>query len=155
MNKTRVTTVIASVLLACSVVVQPAEAASKKLKVFILAGQSNMVGHSRGHTMATLFNADGPRDEALIDLVFGKNTKLSKQRIDEMLALGRQLNELTGGINDPKIKAMTDATEKTAAEAKAASMKADLEAYKKDVVEASAVLFSGRLGNRAVDPPGG
>jgi hypothetical protein len=139
MNKTRVTTVIASVLLACSVVMQPAEAASKKLKVFILAGQSNMVGHSRGHTMATLFNADGPRDEALIDLVFGKNTKLSKQRIDETLALAKQLNELTGGINDPKIKAMTDAAEKAAAEAKAAPMKAALDAYKKDVVAASAV----------------
>ena len=28
--------------------------ASEKLKVFILAGQSNTVGHARGHTIATL-----------------------------------------------------------------------------------------------------
>ncbi len=139
MNKTRVTTVIASVLLACSVVMQPAEAASKKLKVFILSGQSNMVGHSNGHTMGTLFNADGPRDEALAKLVFGKAAKISKKRVDETLALAKQFNELTGGIGDKKIKAMTDAAAKAAAEAKAAPMKAALEAYKKDVVEDSAV----------------
>jgi hypothetical protein len=139
MSKPRVTTVIASVLLACSVVMQPAEAASKKLKVFILAGQSNMLGHSNGHTMGTLFNADGPKDEALVKLVFGKDAKLSKQRFDETLALAKQLNELTGGAGDPKIKAITNAAEKAAAEAKAAPMKAAVDAYKKDVVAASAV----------------
>ncbi len=139
MNTTRVSTVIASVLLGACVFAQPAEAASRKLKIFILSGQSNMVGHANGHTMGTLFNMDGPRDEALIDLVFGKDTKLSKQRYDETLALAKQLNELTGGVGDPKFKAMTDAAEKAAAEAKAAPMKAALEAYKKDVVAASAV----------------
>jgi hypothetical protein len=139
MNKARITTVIASVLLAWCVFAQPAGAASKKLKVFILAGQSNMVGHSRGYTMATLFNADGPKDEALARLVFGKDAKISKQRLDETLALAKQLNELTGGINDPKLKAMEDAAEKAAAEAKAAPLKAALEAYQQDVVEASAV----------------
>ena len=46
-----------------------ATAAEEKLKVFILAGQSNTVGHARGHTMATLFNADGPIDQALVELV--------------------------------------------------------------------------------------
>ena len=125
-------------LFAFCVFTQPAAAESKKLKVFILAGQSNMVGHANGHTMATLFNADGPKDEALAKLVFGTEAKISKQRYDEALALGKQLNELTGGVGDPKFKAMTDAAEKAAAEAKAAPMKAALEAYKKDVVAASA-----------------
>lgn len=128
-----------SLLLACCVFATPAAAESKKLKVFILAGQSNTVGHANGHTMATLFNADGPKDEALAKLVFGKDAKISKQRYDEAIALGKQLNELTGGVGDPKFKAMTDAAEKAAAEAKAAPMKAALEAYKKDVVAASAV----------------
>ena len=82
MNKTRFTKIFASALLTCCVSVQPAEAAPKKLKVFILAGQSNMVGHSRGHTMATLLNADGPRDKALTELVFGKDGKLSNKRFD-------------------------------------------------------------------------
>jgi alpha-galactosidase len=130
---------LVGLLLVWCVVAQPAEAAAEKLKVFILAGQSNMVGHCNGHTMATLFHADGPKDKALIDLVFGKDAKISKQRVDEALALAKQLNELTGGAGDPKIKAMTDAAEKAAAEAKAAPMKATLEAYKKDVVAASSV----------------
>jgi alpha-galactosidase len=139
MNRTNVVKVFVRVLLACCVGLQPAEAASKKLKVFILAGQSNMVGHSNGHTMGTLFNADGPKDQTLIDLVFGKDAQISKKRFDETLALAKQLNELTGGAGDPKLKAMTDAAEKAAAEAKAAPMKAALDAYKKDVVAASAV----------------
>ena len=139
MNRARVMTRIASVMLAAGIVAQPAEAAAKKLKVFILAGQSNMVGHSNGHTMGTLFNADGPKDQALTDLVFGKDTTISKKRYEETMALAKQLNELTGGVGDPKLKAMKDAAEKAAAEAKAATMKATLEAYKKDVVAASAV----------------
>jgi alpha-galactosidase len=109
------------------------------VKVFILAGQSNTVGHSRGHTMGTLFNADGPKDQSLIELVFGKDTKLSKQRLDEMLAIAKQLNELTGGVGDPKIKVMTDADQKEAAEAEATRLKAALEDYKKEVVAESAV----------------
>ena len=130
----------ASLLLVFCVFAQPAAAESKKLKVFILAGQSNMVGHARGHTMATLLaNPDGPKDEALAKLVFGTDAKISKQRFDEAVALAKQLNELTGGFQDPKFKAMTDAAEKTAAEAKAAPMEAAREAYKKDVIAASAV----------------
>ena len=133
MKRTMIAVVIALMLGAT------VQAADGPLKVFILAGQSNMVGHSRGHTMATLFNADGPRDQALIDLVFGKDAKISKKQFDEIRGLARQLNELTGGIGDPKIKAMTDAAQKAAAEAEAERMKASLEAYKKDVEAASAV----------------
>jgi alpha-galactosidase len=129
----------ASALLLGSVFAQPADAAEKKLKVFILAGQSNMVGHSRGHTMGTLFNADGPKDGELMDLVFGKNAGLSKQRFDDTLALAKRLNELTGGIGDPKIKAMTDAVQKAAAETEIAPLKAAWEAFQKDVVAASVV----------------
>ena len=44
MNRTNAVKVFVGVLLACCVGLQPAEAASKKLKVFILAGQSNMEG---------------------------------------------------------------------------------------------------------------
>lgn len=112
---------------------------AKPLQVFILAGQSNTVGHANGHTMATLFNADGPKDTELADLVFKKDAKLSRQRIDETLALAKQLNELTGGIGDPKIKAMTDTAQKAAAEAEAERIKAILETYKNDVIAASAV----------------
>lgn len=127
------------VTVAAASAARAADAAPKKLKVFIMAGQSNMVGHSRGHTMATLFDADGPKDQALVEMVFGKATQISKRRLDEASALGKQLNELTGGFNDPKIKAMTDATQKAAAGAEAERIKAALEAYKKEVIAATAV----------------
>jgi hypothetical protein len=45
MKKTKAVNVIVSVLVWCAFA-QPAEAASRKLKVFILAGQSNMEGHA-------------------------------------------------------------------------------------------------------------
>ncbi|MFP6855304.1 MAG: hypothetical protein VB980_05925, partial [Opitutales bacterium] len=35
---------------------------SKKLQVFILAGQSNMVGHANSHTIATLYDSDDAGD---------------------------------------------------------------------------------------------
>ena len=163
MNRTNAVKVFASVLLACCVGLQPAEAASKKLKVFILAGQSNMVGHCNGHTMGTLFNADGPKDQTLIDLVFGKDAQVSKKRFDETLALAKQLNELTGGVGDPKLKAMNDAAQKVAVEAKAAPMKAALDAYTGRIVAVShdryfldrvagrlLVLGTDELGNRCL-----
>lgn len=126
-------------VLMLGVPVQAADEPRKVLKVFILAGQSNMVGHSDAHTAGTLFNEDGPKDESLAKIVFGENAKLSKRRLNETLALARQLNELTGGVGDPKLKAMTDAVQKAAAEAEATRLKAALEEYKKDVVAASAV----------------
>ncbi|MDB4735024.1 hypothetical protein OAF62_04805, partial [Akkermansiaceae bacterium] len=45
-------------------------AGAEKLKVFILAGQSNTVGHANAHTMATLYQSGDPRDEALAKMVF-------------------------------------------------------------------------------------
>ncbi len=35
----------------------------EKVKVFILAGQSNMVGHARAHTIAPLRASDKARDK--------------------------------------------------------------------------------------------
>ena len=51
MNKTKVTNVFTSALLACCAFAQPADAEPRKLKVFIMAGQSNMVGHANNHTI--------------------------------------------------------------------------------------------------------
>jgi hypothetical protein len=114
-----------------------------KLKIFILAGQSNMVGHCRAHTMATLFNLAGPKDKDLIKLVFKDDAKISKQIFDEQVARAKKLDELTGGISGKKIKAITDAAKKEDAEAQATRMKAIHEAYKKDV--ASSCVVSDRV----------
>jgi len=43
--------------------------AGEKLKVFILAGQSNMVGHANPHTMATLYQSGIARDAELARMV--------------------------------------------------------------------------------------
>lgn len=107
-----------------------AMAKDKPLKVFILAGQSNMVGHSRGHTIATLFNSDGAKDKELIPLVFKKDSKVSKAMLDEQLVRARKGDELKKGI-----EAMTDADAKAAAEAEVEKIKAAGEAYKKVITD--------------------
>ncbi len=117
--------------------------AGEKLKVFILAGQSNMVGHARAHTIATLFHSDDGRDKRLVELVFGKDSGLSKKTLDEQLTLGRKIDELTGGISHDKIKAMKPGPEKTALEAEVKKLKEAHEAYKQNV--ASSCVVSDRV----------
>ncbi len=98
LKKSTTFVVVASVLLIASPVF-----AGEKLKVFILAGQSNMVGHARAHTIATLHHSDDARDKELIELVFEDGSGLSKKTLEEQLALGRKIDELTGGISNDKI----------------------------------------------------
>ena len=114
-------------------------AKDKPLKIFILSGQSNMVGHARGHTMATLFNNDGPKDKELIGLVFKKDAKISKAILDGHLAEAKKVDEMTGGISNKKIEAMTDATKKAEIEGKVKILKAAHDAYKADVISSSVV----------------
>ena len=58
----------------------------KKLQVFILSGQSNMVGHANSHTIATLYDSDDAGDKRLTPLVFKKGSDLSKKALSEQLA---------------------------------------------------------------------
>jgi hypothetical protein len=111
-----------------------AMAKDKPLKVFILAGQSNMVGHSRGHTIATLFNSDGPKDKELIQLVFKKDSKVSKAMLDEQLARAKKGDELK-----KKTEAMTDADAKAAAEAEVEKIKEAGETYKQGITDSLVV----------------
>jgi hypothetical protein len=121
-------------MIASLVLTGSARAEDKRLKIFILAGQSNMVGHSRGHTIATLFNSDGPKDKELIQLVFKKDAKVSKAMLDEQLARARKGDEL-----NKKIKAMADADAKAAAETELKEIKEAHEAYKKGIADALVV----------------
>ena len=107
--------------------------ADEPLKIFILAGQSNTVGHARGHTIATLFASDKARDKGLTQMIFGKESSVSKQMLDEQLEEAKKLDELTGGINNEKIKALEGA-EKEALQAKAKKLKEAHEAYKSKVI---------------------
>ena len=92
--------------------------ANEKLKVFILAGQSNMVGHADAHTIATLFNSGNDRDNSLTELVFKNDSGLSKKSLEEQLVRAKKLDEMTGGISNDKIKKMPDGSEKKALEEK-------------------------------------
>ena len=92
--------------------------AAAPLKIFILAGQSNMVGHARAHTIATLYASDKPRDQELRSLVFSNARGVSLESLEEQLARSRNLDALTGGISNEKIKALSEGPEKEALEAK-------------------------------------
>jgi hypothetical protein len=116
-----------------------AKADGKKLQVFILAGQSNMVGHANSHTIATLYDSDDVGDKRLTQLVFKKGSDLSKKSLNEQLTEGRNIDELTGGISNEKIKKMSTGAEKTALEAKVKKHKEAYEAYRKQVVSACVV----------------
>ena len=113
--------------------------AQEPLKIFILAGQSNMVGHARPHTIATLFASESPRDQELLELVFKQDSGLSRKMLEEQLTRGKQIDDLTGGISNDKVKAMKDGPEKTALEAKVKDLKDAHEAYKKKVAASCVV----------------
>ena len=56
---------------------------AEPLKIFILAGQSNMVGHARAHTIATLYASDSPRDQKLLQLVFEPGRGFSRATLEK------------------------------------------------------------------------
>ena len=113
--------------------------AAAPLKIFILAGQSNMVGHARAHTIATLYASDKPRDQELRSLVFSNARGVSLESLEEQLARSRNLDALTGGISNEKIKALSEGPEKEALEAKVKKRKGTHEAYKQRVAAACVV----------------
>ena len=112
---------------------------SRKLQVFILAGQSNMVGHANSHTIATLYDSEDEGDKRLAQMVFKKGSGLSKKALGEQLIQVRKTDELTGGISNDKVKKMSDGPEKTALEATVKKLKDEYEAYKKNVISACVV----------------
>ena len=135
LSKKRAVLTIAAAIVSISI---PAVAA-EKLKIFILAGQSNTVGHANPHTIATLYQSGDPRDEALAKMVFKEGSGLSKAKLDAQLVEARKLDELSGGISFDKVKKMEDGPEKKALEAKVKKHKDAHEAYKSEVTSACVV----------------
>lgn len=135
--------IIRLALVAVAALTTNATIAKEPLNIFILAGQSNMVGHARAHTIATLYASDNPRDQELLDLVIQEDAGISEATLEEQLARGRQLDELTGGISNDKVKALSEGPEKKDLEAKVKKLKDEHEAYKKRV--ASSCVVSDRV----------
>ena len=117
--------------------------AGEPIKVFILAGQSNMVGHARAHTIATLLASEKERDRKLLQQVMNEESEISRATLEEQLERGRKLDQLTGGISNSQIKEMEDGPEKVALEAQVKELKDAHEAYKQKV--ASACVESDRV----------
>jgi alpha-galactosidase len=133
-KKSAILAVAASILSIASPVI-----AEEKLKIFILAGQSNMVGHATSHTIATLYHTDDARDKELTKLVFRDGSGLSEKALEEQLTQARKIDELTGGISNDKIKAMSAGAEKTALEAEVKKLKDAHESYKNNVTSSCVV----------------
>jgi len=134
-----------------------AESAKKKLQIFILAGQSNMVGHANPHTIGTLYHSDDETDKRLIQMVFKNGSGLSKKALSEHLARARKIDELTGGISNEKIKAMSVGPEKTALEVEVKKLKEAYDAYKNKVISAFVIsdqvyISSVADGNKGTGP---
>ena len=101
----------------------------EKLKIFILAGQSNMVGHADAHTIATLYQSEIERDSRLTKLVFGDDSGLSKELLEEQLIRAKKIDALTGGISNDKIKNLPEGDEKNELQEKVKKMKVGHDAY--------------------------
>ena len=82
-----------------------AEPAKKKLQVFILSGQSNMVGHSYYITIPTLLTAKEPEVRDLAKLVFKKDAKISRAVIEDLIATRMKCDELKKGLRKKEIEA--------------------------------------------------
>jgi len=123
-------------IFALAIILSASVFADQKLKVFILAGQSNTVGHARGHTIATLYKNGMTKDKDLVRMVFSKD--MSKE-FEEQLIKARKLDELSGGIGLPKIKNMPDGPEKKALESKLNKLVAEHESYQKKMIGACTI----------------
>jgi len=115
-----------SLLLAFCVFAQSAEAQSKKLKVFILAGQSNMVGHAKNQTIP--YMKTGPYIPTVESLM-----PMAKKEVDAELR-----EKKIGLAADQK-----EARYKEKAGEMLAWMKELLEAEKQDVKRLSDLLMPG------------
>lgn len=143
MNRASLARRILCALLPAVLLIHAETHSAEKLKIFLLAGQSNMVGHARAHTIATLYASENPRDQQLARMVFGADSHISLSLLNEQLQRGQKLDELTGGISGDRIKAMSEGPEKSQREAEVQKLKDAHEAYKKNV--ASACVVSDRV----------
>lgn len=71
---------------------------SKKLQVFILSGQSNMVGHANYITIPRLFADERPEVQNLAKLVFKPGMKVTRADVDAQIANQMEQGDLKNKI---------------------------------------------------------
>ena len=103
-----------------------AEKLSKnKLQIFILAGQSNMVGHANYITVPTLFTAKEPSVRRLAKLAFKDGKKVTRAHVDDLIATRIKIGQLQNQVRKSKDKG---ADEIVAARAKIKKLQAEAKA---------------------------
>ena len=108
----------------------------KAVQVFILAGQSNMVGHANFITIPTLFTAKEPEVRALSKLAFKNGMTVTRAMVDDQIATMIKRNDLNQKIRKKEI---TGKDEITAARAKIKTLTAEFNAKSKKIKQAFAV----------------
>jgi len=107
------------------------QAARKKaVQVFILAGQSNMVGHANFITVPTLFTAKEPEVRELAKLVFKDGTTVTRAMVDDQIATMIERNDLNQKLRKKEI---TGDKEIEAARAKIKELQAELDAKSRKI----------------------
>jgi len=81
-----------------------AEPAKKKLQIFILAGQSNMVGHAYYITIPTLLTTKDPEVRELAKMVFKKDAKISRAVVEDLIATRMRRDAINKDLREKKIE---------------------------------------------------
>ena len=77
--------------------------AEKKLHIFILAGQSNMVGHANYITIPRLFADERPEVQKLAQLVFKEGMAVSRATVDDQIATKIARDKINTDLRNKKI----------------------------------------------------
>jgi len=80
-------------------------AAEKKLQVFILAGQSNMVGHANYITIPRLFADDRAEVQSLAKLVFKPGATVTRKTVDAQIATRIQRDAINQKLRKKELAA--------------------------------------------------
>lgn len=112
------------------------ELSRKKLQVFILAGQSNMVGHANFITIPTLFTAQEPQVRELSKLVFKDGAQVTRAMVDDQIATMIKRNDLNQKLRKKEITG-DDAI--AAARARVKALQSEYEAKSQKIKQAFAV----------------
>ncbi|MFP6603560.1 MAG: sialate O-acetylesterase [Pirellulaceae bacterium] len=83
---------------------EAAERASKKLQVFILAGQSNMVGHANYITIPRLFADERTEVQGLAKLVFKPNMEVTRATVDKQIATKIERDAINNKLRKKEIE---------------------------------------------------
>ena len=102
-TRTTVLSVVALLTVVSLTAATTRAAKPQPVKVFILAGQSNMVGHANFITIPTLFTAKEPEVRGLAKLVFKDGAKVTRAMVDDQIATMIARNDLNQKIRKKEI----------------------------------------------------